>query len=286
MPVNLKDKKMRKFIILTSLIAVMIGCGGTDSVEKLKSEGLKAFTDGDYVKARKILLQVIEKNPSDKDLLFFTGMSYKREYLYDSALFYLKRADILYPKDREINKEIYEVSMMVNEWEYAIRAIMVLVDTGDKLEDYYYQLADLYARTDYPLNVFFYLRKAYSKGMDSPERFLQFANAAAIVDSMDLAFQLLDSAITRFGESNQFLTAKAKFYSYKENYQPAEEILRSLLARDTTSAEFKFNLANVLGVQDSKKKKKEALELYKAAKPFIQKFNVDSIISVIEQEIK
>jgi len=277
---------MKKIIILLCLTAFLAGCGGSDSVEELKSGGLKAFTDGKYVKARELLLKAIEKNPSDKDLLFFAGMSYKREFYYDSALFYLKRADLLYPKDREINKEIYEVALAVSEWEYAIRAIMVLVDTGDKLEDYYYQLADLYANTDYPLNVFFYLRRAYDKGMDDPNRFLQFANAAAIVDSMDLAFQVIDSAIARFGENPQFLTSKAKFHAYRQDYKTSEKMLRSMLKEDTASAEVKFNLANVLSMQDSKKKKREALELYKEVKPQIQQYNIDSVITALEEELK
>ena len=277
---------MKNFVLLLCLAAFLAGCGGSDTVDELKSKGLKAFTDGKYVKAREYLLKAIEKSPSDKDLLFFTGMSYKREYLYDSALFYLKRADLLYPKDREINKEIYEVALAVGEWEYAIRAIMVLVDTGDKLEDYYYQLADLYAKTDYPLNVFFYLRRAYDQGMDDPNRFLQLANTSAVVDSMDLAFKVIDSAITRFGPKPQFLTSKAKFYAYRGDFKTSEKMLRSMLKEDTASVEIKFNLANVLSMEDSKKKKKEALELYREVKPQIQEYNIDSAITALEDELK
>lgn len=277
---------MKRFIILVCLVTFSLSCGGPDSVEELKSAGLKAFSDGKYVEARKLLLKAIEKSPSDKDLLFFVGISYKREYYYDSALFYLKRADLLYPKQREINKEIYEVAVTIGDWEYALQAIMVMIDTGDKLEDYYYQLADLNARADYPYNVFFYLRRAYLKGMDDPNRFLQLANAAAIVDSLEVAFQIIDSAITRFGETPQFLFSKAKFYAYREDYKTSEKMLRSLLAADTASPEYKFNLANVLGAQDTEDKKKEALKLYREARPFIREYNIDSVITRLEEELK
>jgi len=277
---------MKKIVLLIFLLVLIIGCGEPGTFEELKSEGLKKFSEGDYVKAREYLTKALEDKPSDKDLLYFTGMSYKREYLYDSALFYLKRADLLFPKDREINSEIYEVALAVEDWDYAIAAIMTLVDTGDKLESYYYQLADLYSRIDYPLNIFYYLQRAYEKGMDDPSRFLQYANAAAMVDSLDLAFEIIDSAITRFGEENRFLANKAKYYAFKDDYKTAEKMMRTVLERDTADPGIKFNLANILGLQDSKKKKREALELYRQVKPFIREYNIDSTIAALEEKLK
>ncbi|MFZ5979739.1 MAG: tetratricopeptide repeat protein [Candidatus Zixiibacteriota bacterium] len=277
---------MRKVLSLILPVLFVISCSGPGSFEELKSEGLKKFSEGDYAKARKYLIEALKEKPSDKELLYFTGMSYKREYLYDSALVYLKRADIFYPKDREINKELYEVALAMEEWEYAITALMTMVDTGDKLENYYYQLADLYAKIDYPLNIFYYLKRAWEKGMDDPSRFLQLANASATVDSLELAFLVIDSAISRFGDDIRFLASKAKFYAFKEDYKTAEKMMRSVLERDTSSAETKFNLANILSLQDSKKKKNEALDLYRQVKPFIRDYNIDSTITALEEELK
>ncbi len=98
-----------KLSILFLLLAA--GCGESISVDELRRTGEQSFVDQDYVKARQCFLKALNKEPSDRDLLYFAGMCYKRDFVYDSALIYLRRADILYPDDREINSQIYEVAI-------------------------------------------------------------------------------------------------------------------------------------------------------------------------------
>ena len=95
---------MKKVILLIWLAGLIVGCGGgPNSFDEYKAAGMRAFTDNNYGKAREYLKEALKLNQSDKDVLYFLGMAFKREYYYDSALFYLKRADILYPQDREVS---------------------------------------------------------------------------------------------------------------------------------------------------------------------------------------
>ena len=125
-------------IVAMLLFSCLVSCSGEpSSVEELKAAGQKAFLAEDYKTARDFFLQAIIKAPSDKELLFYTGMAYKRDYLYDSAMFYLKRLDILYPNDRETNEQLYEIAMALKDWDYALAALGGLIRTGDNPEWYY-----------------------------------------------------------------------------------------------------------------------------------------------------
>ena len=91
------------FLIIgcTILSGMFLGCSGEKDVEELRALGKKAFLEQDYQKARQYFLEAITEAPSDRELLFLTGMSFKRDFLLDSAMFYLKKVDLLFPDDRE-----------------------------------------------------------------------------------------------------------------------------------------------------------------------------------------
>ena len=277
------------YLVLIALALVFTSCK-TESgkIEDFKARGQKAFLNAQYKEAREQFLKALAIKPSDRDLLYFTGLCYKRDYIYDSALSYLKRADILYPGDREINLEVYSVAVATKSWKDAVGAIMVLVSTGDPLETYLEQLTQMYVRLDEPLNVVYYLRKLVASRPDSALHYLQLANALLVVESLDVAVGVIDTAITRFGPRNELVATRATVAAYQGKYADAEKVYRNLLLTDTTrTAQYKLNLANVLSMQTNRTKKREALKLYKEVRNQVDAiYRVDSLIDTLEKELR
>jgi tetratricopeptide (TPR) repeat protein len=272
------------FCILTVILAA--GCAGEpESVEELRKAGTEAFLDADYARAREYFLKAISRKPSDQQLLYFTGLAYKRDYLMDSALFYLKRADYLHPDNRELNHELYTVAIAVGEWEYAKEALMTLIRTGDPVEMHYAALADVWNKMGSWGNVFHYLRKMYREvGIEEKGQFLLLAGVAAQGDSIALANEVLDSIETRFGPGEDLSFVESKVRFFEGDWAAAETLLRELVAMNEGAVEYKINLANALANQDSEEKKREALELFMAARPYAPNpEEVDSSIARLER---
>jgi tetratricopeptide (TPR) repeat protein len=214
------------------------------------------------------------------------GMSYQREYLLDSALFYLKRADLLHPNDREINQAIYPIAAELREWEVAARAVNVLIETGDSLAHYRLKLADLNLKMGNYIVAFIHMRKLLESSPDDPDRYYQMAVVAQQVDSIDVALAVVNDAIDRFGEQSRFLQTKGVLYTTLGEYEKAERILRRLLASESSSLIYKVTLANALAMQPSGKKKLEAFELYKQVQGKVSPaLKVDSILTSLQQEL-
>ena len=71
---------------------------------------MKAFLDGQYAEARVNLLQALQEKTSDKDLLYFTALAYQHDFIMDSAFYYMKRANLLHPNDRELTEQFYDIA--------------------------------------------------------------------------------------------------------------------------------------------------------------------------------
>jgi tetratricopeptide (TPR) repeat protein len=285
---------MRKWTIVISgavfalILLGNLGCSETESVDSLKQKGIKAFVNGDYKQAREYLTEGLQQAPSDRDLLYFTGLSYKREFMYDSALVYLKRSSLLHKNDREVAQALLEVALALEEWKIAFSAVGTLIDTGDSEREHYLLLAQLHREMDYPINEFYYLRKYLALHPEDSTRYTRLANVSMMVDSARVGLNMIDTAIARFGEKPQFLATKAVLLGYEQQYRQAEGILRGLLASadSTDAANIKLNLANVLAEQNSAAKQREAVGLYREVKPILgNQYPIDSLIAVTEKKL-
>jgi tetratricopeptide (TPR) repeat protein len=279
---------MRTLFAAILLTLVIAGCSSEpQTAEELKKAGNKAFLAEDYAEARTYFLEALQKKPSDKDLLYFTGMSYKRDFILDSALIYLKKADLLHPDDREINMEIYDVAMTLGEWKYADLAVRTFIRTGDPESMYYGELADIASKMGNRSTAFYYLYRQYNEiGLQDAQRFSQLAGLAADVDSIGLAYRILDSAVTRFGQSDVFEMTRAKVLFDDRKLTEAEALLRKLSAKYPDEADISLNLANALANQKSPAKKREALDMYRRIRPnYGNPALVDSIIANVERQL-
>jgi hypothetical protein len=280
---------MSRLLVVLGLGSLLLtaACSKQASLDDLRADGKKAFLAQDYTAARQYFLRGIAIAPSDRDLLYFTGEAYRRDFKYDSAMVYFKRLDILYPDDREVNIHIYEVGKEIESWEDVIHAIFVLARTGDGYERYYNELSELWSKTGSYINVLFWARKAIALKPDEAGPYMQAAYAASQCDSIDLAIALTDSAIARFGDDPRLLANMGTFLAQKGEFKPAERFLRRVVAADSASAEYRLSLAHILVAQDNKDKKREALRLYRSIQSQLgPEFKVDSIITSLEQELK
>ena len=276
---------IRQVSVLLMVLA-LAGCGG-DSVERHRADGKKAYAEGDFTEARHHFVAGLARNPSDRELLYFAGMAYQQDLMYDSALYYLKRADLLNPQDREINLQIYKVAVALEDYPNAISAIETLARTGDGYDRYYEQLADLFEKDNKPGQSYYWARKATVRGTDVPEMYLIAASRAADYDSMAVALELLDTAMVKWPEDHRFPGTKALILFFQGKLQQAEAILRPLADSGKPVIEsVHLTLARVLAAQDSRSKKQEALRIYERLQPTLPATSgIDSLIQQVKKEL-
>jgi tetratricopeptide (TPR) repeat protein len=281
---------MHKISLLSLLlVASLIGfsCSGEPkTLEDLRAAGLKAFNKTEWNSARGYFQKALLKAPSDKQLLYFTGLCYKRESMYDSAVVFLKKADFLYPKDREINIALREVAEKTGDWKYALGAISVLISTGDNVENYWDDLARLTAKNSEPLITMYYQRKLQVRDHENVTQWTRLISVALKLDSIEVGRTYLDSAYAKFGPSDELLTCKGQLESALGHMVEAEKIFRSLLAKRPDYTPYKYNLANLLASANDKATKIEAINLLKEIPADEGKdYKVDSLIMLIQKQV-
>ena len=278
---------MRKLLIPLFILSTLLGCTKESAqVDDIVKAGQDLFLTGDYREARAKFTEGLKISPSNHDLLYYMGLSYHRDYMYDSALFYLKKVDLLYPDEKEINTAIYQVAPLSGDWENAIRAVRTLIDLGEPPEKYWNDLAEFSRQNGQTRNAHYYYRKLLEREPDNIDRYLQVANTAAALDSVHEASNVIDSAIDRFGPSDVLLGNQATILSFAGKHQQAEEIFRSLLAKDTANFYIKLNLASCLSSQDDNAKKTEAYQLLTEIREVADdQLYLDSMITELKTEL-
>lgn len=275
------------YIGVCLLVVTLLGCGSEpNSAEELREAGISAFLDGKYAESRELLTKGLKQAPSDRDLLYFTGMAYKRDFMYDSALVYLRRSALLHKNDREVAQAMYEVAVSLKQWEIAFSALGTLIATGDPEQKWFEELADLSMEMEQPLNQWLYLRKYLALHPEDSRRYIQAANVSMQIDSAEVGLMLIDSALVRFGPTLKRRATRAVVLGALQRFPEGEGILRDLLVTDTGNASIKLNLANVLRAQESKAKHREAIKLYREVEPEMgDSYPIDSLIKDLESDL-
>ncbi len=279
-----------RVVILATTFVLFVGsaCGDPEpeSVDELRNRGKEAYFDGEYEQARDYFRQVLFRESSDRDALYLMGLAYKADFIYDSAIIFLKRVDLIYPKDREIATQLLEIGEAVGDPAVAISAIGVLIATGDPEERYYAQLARLWAEEERPSNAFLYYQRALEQDDENMQLWLSMVQYAGMIEGADSALAVIDSVYTRFGESIPFRSNEAYFLAQRGDYEPAVAAYREVLATDSANTFFQLNLANALSKLDDRASLEEARDLFRAVQPLVgQQFQVDSLLEDIEQRL-
>ncbi|MEE8578305.1 MAG: hypothetical protein V3T31_13715 [candidate division Zixibacteria bacterium] len=277
----------RNLLTFALAISILAGCSDSGSLEQLRQDGLDAFAEEEYSDARAYFSEGLKQLPSDRDFLYYIGVSYKRDYMFDSAMVFLKRSALFHKSDREVNLALLEVAMALEAWDEALSAIGGLTAAGDTEEMHYLTLATLFGKMEYPLNQFTYLYRYLILHPEDSTHYITAANLSMTVDSTHLGVALMDSAIAYFGELPKYVGTRAMIFARRGEYATAELILRDMLVADSTSIGSRMNLAHVLAAQPSKAKKREAIELFRQLKDVASGVApLDSFIVELETELK
>lgn len=277
-----------RLLTISALFAAgfLFSCG-KKSPEAYREEGKKLFGQEKYAEAREAFGKALANTPSDRELLYLMGMAYRKDQMYDSALSALRRVDLLYPNDREINQNLYDVAMALNDWAIARSALKGLIDMNAAPPHPWKLMADLWRRSDHPGNTYYATKLALKDDREDIDLWVLAANSAYLVDSAQASLAYIDTAISKFGERDILLANRATYLNFINKYDSAEAIFRGLLAKDTGSSQYQLNLAHSLSSQSSRAKREEALSLYKKVQPKLgPEFKLDSIIKDLEDKVK
>ncbi len=275
-------------LILLLLTFFCLSCTkAPQTFKELQTAGQNAFIEGDYSSAKQYLNKALQIKPSDRDALYYLGQTFQKLHNDDSAVYYFKRADILFPNNRELNLAIYKSANTINDYENTIKAINVLIKTGDAPEPYYLELANLNLKNGNIIVSFQLLRKIWENGTDSPGIYLGLGNVAVQVDSVDFAIKIIKEAIEKFGEKEQFVNDLAIYLVEAHELPKAEKLLRNYLDKYPNAQNLRRKLAKTLSLYDTKDKTEESLKLYKKIRQVYGGSNeLDSIIVVLQQKLQ
>jgi len=273
--------------LLLVLAAGLTGCGKkAETLEQMRVDGKKALDAGEFNRAVNIYKQALKEKPSDRDLLYYLGLSFKRLDMIDSALVYLRRAKLLNPRDREINKELIELCPAVGDFEGAIKAIAVMISTGDNEQMYWPALAELYFLVDDSYMAAKYNALLIAADSDLAPAYMKLATSYSKMGRYGQSNEVMFRALDRFGPLAETCGNIGINYVGLQQFEEAEVYFRLSLEIDPEHAPTALNLAHALGEQDDRAKKEEALRIYRQyASQAPPAYNVDSIISVLEGQL-
>jgi len=279
----------RSFFIISILLIsfVFCSCGKkADDLDTLKQEGTKALADGNFNKAINLFRDALRLRPSDRDILYNLALSYKKFDVPDSALVYFRRARLLYPRDREINKELIELCIAAKEYECALNAVAIMIATGDNEKLYWPMLAELHYRNKDMYMAAKYYRLILADDPDNSSAYLYLATTLSETSNYAESNQIIEKLIARFGPSADAFANMAANFANMNQLDKAEEFLRKSLAINPDYIPAWINLANLLAADSNVARKKEALDILKRFQSQIPAvYKPDSVISALEAEL-
>lgn len=278
---------MRLAFLIGLVLLLTVSCSQKDdSPEELMVAGKAAFDNRDYYDARLKFAKAVEADPSGREHLLWLGRTYLRERMFDSAAFFLSRADLLFPDNREILLELYPAcrdAMLYQEARRAGEKLLLMRAAGDTL---YEGLTEMAVRAGEYMHALYFSQELIKVFPDEAQYYLDAASLAAQNDSAALAVEILSQAVDRLGPKDGLIVNLAVVQVAAGDLASAERNFRLLLTSQPQSVEFKINLANVLSSQEQRSKKQEALQLYQEAIPYLPNGSqVESKIAALRKEL-
>lgn len=215
----MRNKAIKKLMVSALVSAVLLtACSGDKEAKENYKKGLDCVQDRQYEEAVKYLSAAVAAEDGKSELLekeqilnkkafYALGVSYIRQYDYEKAEEYLKKAlDIEYLKDWDVEIMSYRFDALtaLDQFEEAYETILLLRE--DKPKDY-----DLIMKE-------FFILQALQKEEE--------------------ADTLLNEALDIQGKGTQNNYNRAKIYYYLGNAQKAEEGMVNALKKDNIEAKF------------------------------------------------
>ncbi len=275
-------------IAATIALCCLTGCGEkSGDFDSLAKDGLAAYEKADYNEAINLLGRALHLKPSDRDALYNISMAFERVNLVDSALAYLHRAEVLYPTDYEVNKELFRLCTQIKDYECALSAVRMMIANGDNEMMFWIPLADLnYFLGKYNLAMKYYKLLINDNPREGRYRW-NLSECLARLQHPDEAVAVLKKAIEDLGDSPVVFSQIAINYVTMKEYDQAEIYYRKAIKFDPKNVSLWINLAHCLQDQNSKEKKEEALAIYKLYMiDTPEVFKIDSLIKALEKELE
>jgi len=269
------------------LIALSINCGkDAKDLPALKVDAVMAEERGDFTGALALYRQAFILAPTDRDILFGLGNIYNKLLMPDSALTYFRRARVLNPHDRAINKELVQLCPQFGDFQGTITAINALIATGDNEKMYWPMLGDMYYHNQDFHQAARYYELLVAEYPDDRIYYLYLSGSYSYLQKFKESNDILLKSNERFGPSGEAMANIAVNYINLKKFDLAEDYFRESLEFNPDHVPTLINLANVLSSQDDPVKKREALTIYKKYKLSTPEFyNLDSIITALEIEL-
>lgn len=275
------------FVLLIIVgLTVILGCGEADDFDSLAKDGLSAFQEAEYNEAMHLFGKALHLKPSDRDMLYNMGLTFYKLDLPDSALVYFYRANILYPVDYAINKELFRLCTLTEDYQGALSAVQMMIANGDSEEMFWIPLADL----NFFLGKYALARKYYQLLInDDPEEGRYRWNLSECFAKMNRpgeAIKVLKEAVDKLGANPVVYSQIAVNHITSREFAQAEVYFRKAIEFDSQNISLWINLAHTLTEQESREKKEEALAIYKLY--YIdtpEMFKLDSLIKALDAEL-
>ncbi len=278
-------RKIFAFLILTVLTAIL-ACGGGDDFDSLAKAGGAAYQKSDYNEAISKYGKALHLKPSDRDMLIKMGLTFGKLNLLDSSLVYFHRANILYPTDYEINKELFRLCTLAEDYEGALSAIQMMIANGDNEEMFWIPLADL----NFFLGKYNLARIYYEQLIDGDPKEGRYrwnlSECYARLNKPAEAVTVLKEAVAALGPNPAAYSQIAVNFITLKEFDQAEIYFRRAIKFDQNNVPLWINLAHTLVEQNNRDKKEEALAIYKLY--YIdtpEMFMLDSMINALEVEL-
>jgi tetratricopeptide (TPR) repeat protein len=290
--INMKDSLFgRKGLVIISAIAILflfLNCADKEKdFESLKRAGMAALESDDYNHAVDLLKKAYLIKPSDRDILFNLAVAFKKMSMTDSAFAYFHRAQLLYARDRDINKELLDLYMAAKDVDGVLNTVGALIAAGDNEQIYWPILAEYCYRKGDPEGAVKYYRLLISADPTKKSYYLLLSGILSRMNEFSQSNDVLFKAINLFGFSAECYANAAVNYVGMKNLTKAEDFFRKSLAINAGNIPTWINLANNLSSQQDKNKKREALEIYKKYRSQTPpEYGLDSLINTLESELQ
>ena len=278
-------RKLSIFLILTCLVAIL-SCGEAEDFDSLAKEGLAAYHKADYNKAIHLYRKALHLKPSDRDLLYNIGSAFFKLDLLDSALIYFHRVNILYPADYAINKELFRLCSLTEDYNCALSAVQMMIANGESEEMFWIPLADLnFFNGNYKLAKKYYQLLINDDPKEGRYRW-NLSECFAQLNKPDEAIRVLKEAIAKLGANPVAYSQIAVNHITLREFDQAEIYFRKAIEFEPQNVSLWINLAHTLNEQGTRDKKEEALAIYKLY--YIdtpEMFQLDSLIKALDVEL-
>jgi tetratricopeptide (TPR) repeat protein len=214
--------RMTVVIILAGLLpAAFMGCDSNMPPEaRLKK--LRALADKeDFSGAETELKLLMIDLPTDSAVLFLGARVYAGMNQFDSAVTYAKKFTVLYPRDLNGYRMLYNVAGKIEDYDAQIWAVSQLGYIENNRRKYHYDIADLnYKRGEFGMAIVTCKQMLEYDSTNVQVLFL-LASSLAAAGQIDSALAVMEKLDQRHPNKVEIVSNLASFFAGKRDYDKA-----------------------------------------------------------------